>query len=239
MLPSCGATQKQYGNVGATDNKQNRDCSKENIQSSANVPRDFPGKWTYIRLVVRRIKSRVFSSESVQERLHSSVGGRKTCSSPQLDHHPATSGIGDFLWKVDIRAPVPREVGTCDSNNGIGFVIQFECFANDRLIAVEMPLPKTVMQHHDRLRLLAVGGIGRPKIATEQGWHSKGGERLADSVVGNNIFRNLPSGDRQILAIPGGNFLKLVNVSQFSQFRTPEQLIKDLTLLISDAEIAQ
>ena len=48
-----------------------------------------------------------------------------------------------------------------------------------------------------------------------------------------------PSCYRQILAIPGGNLLKLVNVSQLFQFRTSEPFIKNLTLLISNAQIAQ
>jgi hypothetical protein len=99
-------------------------------------------------------------------------------------------------------------------------MIQFEDFADDSGVAIEMALPETVMEHHDWLRFLAVRGIRWAEVAAEQGRDAQRRKGVADAEESDDAFGYVASGDDQVTGAPSGDAREGMRVSQFPQLRS-------------------
>src|ERR1700677_303669 len=61
-----------------------------------------------------------------------------------------------------------------------------------------MPLPKLVAQHHDRLWVLPIDGIGGQKSAAKSWRHAKVLEGIGAEEVRGNVFGQVGAGDGKV-----------------------------------------
>src|SRR5271166_861080 len=155
------------------------------------------------KFVLFREMSWRFSGELLEERLQ--FGCRRCARNawPDLDHRPVFHRLrrGEVKRQVDV-AIQPGKAQRQHAQDGVGLMKKLNGFADDRWIAVKVALPELVAQDNDLLRLLAVRGIGRKKIAAKHGRQTEELKAIAGQINSLHIFGNIAASDGQA---PSGN----------------------------------
>src|SRR5580698_707751 len=184
----------------------------------------------YFEFCRREVSRRLFS-EALQQRLQLGIRSRIAYAGAQLHHNAELQSLiaGNFLRQIHVRSPSPGEMGTGYTNDGVFLMGQFQRFANNAGISIEMLLPEFVIEHDDRLRFLAWKRVGWAKIPSQQGRNSEGRKSIGCLRVGDGIFRSVVSCNRQVPLGPRRNLVDGGHLLQLTQLGAGDVDIAEVT----------